>query len=52
MALHKCFSQRTLKNITSALSRDAFALVQAILMARLDMQLTAIHNATIQTIHA
>jgi hypothetical protein len=40
------------KNITSALSRDIFALVPAIFMARLDMQLIAIHNATIQKIHA
>ena len=39
-------------SITSALSRDIFALVLAIFMARLDKQLIALHNATTQKIHA
>jgi hypothetical protein len=52
MAMHTCFSKRKEKNITSALSRDISALEQAVFMARLDMQLIAIPNATIQKIHA
>jgi hypothetical protein len=40
------------KNISSALSRDIPTLEQVICMARPDMDLIAIHNATIQKIHA
>jgi hypothetical protein len=46
------YSKRISKNITSTLSRDIYALVPAIFIARLDMQLIAIQNATIHKIHA